>query len=127
MRLTIALCLVILSIPFIAKADIFDDLAKAIKAGDSKLVAQYFNKTVDFASPTLSDVYSKAQAEILLKEFFAAYPPKNFTLQHRGSSAQGSRYVIGKYEYDKGSLRVYILIKEQGGQQLIQELHFEKE
>lgn len=127
MKSIIVFCVVAVSIPFIAKADLFDQLVIAIKAGDSKQVSQYFNKTIDFATPTLSDVYSKAQAEILLKDFFVSYPPKAFTIQHRGSSAQGTKYIIGKYDYDKGSLRVYILIKEQNGQQLIQELHFEKE
>ena len=70
------LLLVAIAIPLIARADIFDQLLVSIKAGDSKQVAQHFNKTVDFATPTISDVYSKAQAEILLKEFFIAYPVK---------------------------------------------------
>jgi hypothetical protein len=68
--------MVAVSIPFIAKADLFDQLVIAIKAGDSKQVSQYFNKTVDFATPTLSDVYSKAQAEILLKDFLSITLPR---------------------------------------------------
>ncbi len=76
MKSIIVFCMVAVSIPFIAKADLFDQLVIAIKAGDSKQVSQYFNKTVDFATPTLSDVYSKAQAEILLKDFLSITLPR---------------------------------------------------
>ena len=127
MKNPLALTLGLLLLPMLIRADIFDQLLQAIKTGDSKQVAAYFNKTVDFSTPLEVDIYSKAQAEMLLKDFFLKYPPKSFSIHHRGSSAQGAKYVIGKYEYDKGSLRVYVLVKEQDGKQLIQELHFEKE
>ncbi len=107
--------------------DLFDTLVPFIKSGNSKEIAKSFNATIDFATPEHSDLYSKAQAELLLRDFFKQYPAKSYTIQHRGSSAQGAHYVVGRYEYAKGVLRVYILTKEQNGQELIQELHFENE
>jgi hypothetical protein len=110
-----------------AVSDLFDELVPYIRNGNAKEVAKNFNSTIDFATPEHADLYSKAQAELLLRDFFKKYPAKNYSIQHRGASAQGARYVVGRYEYAKGVLRVYILTKEQSGQELIQELHFENE
>ena len=107
--------------------DLFDSLVPFIKNGNAKEIAKSFNATIDFATPEHADLYSKAQAELLLRDFFKKYPAKNYSIQHRGASTQGARYVVGRYEYAKGVLRVYILTKEQNGQELIQELHFENE
>lgn len=117
----------LLLLPLMAAADVFDDMTVFIKNGNSKELSKFFNASIDLTTPTASDIYSKAQAEIVLKDFFVKYPPKAFSIQHRGSSSQGARYVIGNYNYGKGSFRVYILVKENSGVQQIQELRFENE
>jgi hypothetical protein len=72
-------------------------------------------------------VYSKPQAEVILRNFFAQNPPKSVTINHRGSSAQGSKYAIATYECQKGKYRAYIFMKDSGAGMMIQELRFEKE
>ena len=111
----------------VAKADIFDDVAGAIRSGNANAVSKYFASSIELKTVDKSNVYSKNQAELVLKEFFQNNPPRTFTVIHRGSSAKGARYAIGTLETAQGSFRVYLYITEAAGQLLIQELSFEKE
>ncbi len=117
----------LLIIALAAKADTFDDVVSAIKQASAKDVSKYFNSTVELTVVNTEGVYSKPQAEMIVKNFFAANPPKAVSIQHKGSSAQGSRYAIANYETTQGKYRVYIFMKESTGGMLIHELRFEKE
>ncbi|RYD79038.1 MAG: DUF4783 domain-containing protein [Sphingobacteriales bacterium] len=110
-----------------AKADIFDDVAVAIRSGNASAVSKYFATSLELKTVDKSNVYSKNQAELVLKDFFSGHAPRSFTVIHRGSSAKGARYAIGSMETAQGSFRVYLYITEVGGQLFIQELSFEKE
>lgn len=114
-------------VSFTAMADTFDDVVAAIKSANAKEVARYFNSSVELTVLNSEGVYSKQQAEIILKNFLAANPPKNVTVQHKGSSAQGSKYAIAVYECQQGKYRAYIFMKDSGAGMLIHELRFEKE
>ena len=116
-----------LLLSFTASADTFDEVVAAIKAASSSKVALFFNSNVELTVLTSEGVYSKQQAEIIVKNFFAANAPKNVTIQHKGSSAQGAKYAIANYECAQGKYRVYIFMKDTGGKMLIHELRFEKE
>ena len=64
----------------------------------------------------------------MLRNFFAKNKPKSYNQMHQGTSkGQDSRYTIGNLVTSSNSFRVYIYLKVQGGQQLIQELRFDKE
>lgn len=110
-----------------AKADIFDEVAVAIRSGNASAVSKYFASSIELKTIDKSNVYSKNQAELVLREFFQSHTPRSFNVIHRGSSAKGARYAIGSMETAQGSFRVYLYITEAGGQLLIQELSFEKE
>jgi hypothetical protein len=116
-----------LLLSFTASADTFDEVVAAIKTANASQVAKYFNSNVELTVLTSEGVYSKPQAEIIIKNFFAGNAPKNVTIQHKGSSAQGAKYAIANYESAQGKYRVYIFMKESGGKMLIHELRFEKE
>lgn len=125
MKKTILYVLLLLSVA--AKADTFDDVVNALKKANAKEVAQFFNSNVELTVLNTEGVYSKSQAEIIVRNFLNSNPPKNVTIQHRGSSAQGSKYAIANYECAQGKYRVYVFMKEGGGSMLIHELRFEKE
>jgi len=108
-------------------ADTFDDVAIAIKNSNTKEISKYFNSTVELTILENEGVYSKPQAEVMLKNFFTQNPTTSVSINHRGSSAQGSKYAIAIYECQKGKYRVYIFIKESQTGSIIQELRFEKE
>jgi hypothetical protein len=109
-------------------ADVFSDIASAIRSGNAKEVSRWFGTSVDLKTDNKSGVYSKAQAEMVLKEFFQANTCKTFDIIHRGATTdKTAQYAIGTFVTPGGTYRTYMLIGNVGGQQVIQELSFEKE
>jgi len=111
-----------------ATADVYDELAEAIRAGDAHHIAGYFDAKVNLALSNQEDVYSKAQAELLIKDFFSRNPAKSFTLVHKGSSKEGSLFAVGTLVCTNNkSFRVSFVMKSVKGVNTIQELRFENQ
>lgn len=111
-------------IPFISKADVFDDVVLTIKSNKSDVVSKFLNANVEITLLETESLCSKAQAEQMLKKFFDTYPSKVINIKHRGASAQGAKYAIASYETESGlKLRLYIFMKNN----LIHELKVERE
>ena len=111
----------------VVKADIFDDIASALRKGESHNVSKFFDTVVELKIVDKSSNYSRNQAEHVLKEFLDQHTPKSFNIVHRGSSAKGSQYSIGNLETNKGTFRTYMYMKDVNGKLYIQELSFEKQ
>jgi len=117
--------------PLFVMATMIDDLsgiATAIKAGDSKSLAGYFDNTVELKVLNKEGAYSKSQAEAIVKDFFTKNPPKNFTFKFDGpSGGNGAHYAIGTLTTDSGKFRTYVYMKKKDDKFYIQELSFENE
>ncbi|MFN7312600.1 MAG: DUF4783 domain-containing protein [Bacteroidota bacterium] len=111
----------------IVYADTFDDVVGALKSQNVKELSKLFNTTVELTLNDNEGVYSKQQAEMMLKNFLSRHQAKNVTIQHRGSSGQGAKYAIANYETTQGNFRVYIFMKDIGSGLLVHEIRFEKE
>ena len=109
----------------IASAAVPDALILAFKAGNSKELGKYLNASLELTILENGDVYSKTQAEILLKDFFQKHTPTNFIILHEGGK-EGSRYAIGTLSTNKGDFRVTFLLKSQDGNSVIHQLRIEK-
>lgn len=107
--------------------DIIADIGNAIKTGTATTVSKYFNSTLDLTVPGNDGTYSKSQAALILKDFFTKNPPTSFTINHQGSSNDGSLYAIGTYVSGTASFRTYFLLKKMNAGYLIQKLEFEGE
>lgn len=106
--------------------DITDDVSSAVKTGNASSVAKYFSANVDLKILDKEDVYSKAQAELILKDFFSKNPVKSFAVMHKGTSKSGDQFAIGTYESTGGKkFRSYFLFKKEGAGLTIQQLRFE--
>ena len=108
-------------------ADGFDDIVTALKNSNAKEVSKFFNGNVELTINDNEGVYSKQQAEMMIKNFLVNNQPKNITIQHRGSSGQSAKYAIANYETAQGKFRVYIFMKDSGSGMLVHEMRFEKE
>ena len=107
-------------------SDIYDQIASAIQSGDAHQVATYFDAKVDLALSGQEDVYGKAQAELLVKDFFSKNPVKTFSMVHKGSSKEGTLFAVGTLTSSNGkTFRVSFVIKAVMGKNNIQELRFE--
>lgn len=99
----------------------------AMKVGNSTELAKYFNNSVEVAILETEAVYSRQQAEQVVRNFFDKNSPKNFTLLHQGGKSE-AQYAIGTLEITNGKkFRVYFLVKEQSGTPLIHQLRIEEE
>ena len=107
--------------------EIINNGKMALKTGSSKELSKYFNDIVELSLDGEKGSYNKSHAEIRLKEFFKKYAPVDFQYIHQGSSKEGLKYAIGKYTYNGGSFRVYILIKQFNKNYFIDTLEFNKE
>lgn len=102
-----------------------ESIASAIKAGNSKELAKYFGPTVEIIIPGSEGAFSKAQAEMIMKDFFSKSAPVSFVVNQKGNSAGGAQFMIGTYRSKGEVLNVYILLKPVSSQLLIQQMHFE--
>lgn len=129
MKLKIAFLLALTAIgSILSAADMLDDVANALRSGDARSVSRYFGSTIELTILNQEEVYSKTQAEQVLKDFFQKNQPRSFTILHKGESKEGSRYAIGKMVTAQSQVyRTYFFIKATGGQPIIQELRFMKE
>lgn len=131
MRKTVQATILLLTITLTATAAFFpavlDDITLAIRSGNAREVAKYFDTSVEITIHNESKVYSKPQAEMVLKDFFAKNPVSSFNIIHKGTSNEGSQYGIGTLVTSGGSFRTYVYIKQKGSAFYIQEMRFEKD
>lgn len=108
-------------------ADTLERIGMAIQSGNSKELAKYFDNTVEITIYQGEEVYSKAQAEQVIRDFFNKNNPTSFKIIHKGNSTQGSQYSIGALTTNTGTFRIYIYIKQKGPSYFIQEIRFEND
>ncbi len=108
-----------------ARAQSFDGIAGAIRSGNASALAANFQGNVEITIKDASQSYSKTQAEIVLKDFFAKNQPKAFSVAHEGTSPEGSKYFVGNLTTSGGTYRTYVYAKVNGASLSIQEIRFE--
>ena len=72
--------LIITSFNSMAQNDGIDVISVAIKSGNAKEISKHFDSSISLKILNKEDVYSKAQAEIIIKDFIMKNPIKNYTL-----------------------------------------------
>jgi antitoxin component YwqK of YwqJK toxin-antitoxin module len=115
---------IILSLSSFTLIASIDEVVNAMQAGNAAEVARFFDNNVEISMPDKSNSFSKTQAEIVLKDFFANNPVKSFKVIHKGENA-GSQYCIGTLTTKNGLFRTTIFMKQKGNAQVLQELRFE--
>lgn len=101
-----------------------EDVIGAMKIGNAAQMAKFFDNNVEISMPDKSNSYSKSQAEMVLRDFFATNQVKGFEIIHKGENA-GSQYCIGTLQTKNGAFRTTIFMKQKGDIQVLQELRFE--
>lgn len=106
--------------------DLPEPIITAIKNGNAAELTKHFNTNVELTIIDKQDIYSKSQAESLLKDFFSKNVPSNFRVIHQGGK-EDAKYYVGKLTTSTGMYRISILIKGQGKTSLIHQFRIEKE
>ncbi|WP_346855441.1 DUF4783 domain-containing protein [uncultured Draconibacterium sp.] len=106
-----------------------NDIIISLETGNAKLLSGYFNQNVELVVLDNDNVYSKAQAQQIVNNFFNSFSPvpeNAFSIIHDGGKAD-AKYVIGKLVTEKGNFRVYFLLKKNGDKDYIHQLRIEKQ
>ncbi len=107
------------------QADIADDLAFHFKQGNTKEIAKNFATSVELIIIDQEDVYNRAQAEQILKDFFLKNPPLKSTIIHKLSNNPNYRLCILSLHTKTEKFRVTITMKKFSNNFLINELRIE--
>ena len=95
--------------------DVADLVAAAIRSGNAKEISKYFADNVDLKVLEQENIYSKAQAELILKDFFAKHTVSEFTVVHKSQPKNDSQFAIGTLKTSDGTYRVHYLMKAAAG------------
>lgn len=125
-RLGLVLASVALFLLSFAPSYSIEQVLVALRTGNATELAKYFDSRVDISLPNKSDNYSRNQAEMILKDFFASNEVKNFIVKHKGEN-NGSQFCIGLLQTRNGNFRTKLYMKQKGGQQVVQEIAFQAE
>ena len=108
------------------QAKIPEGISIAIKAGNAAELSKYMNSTIELLLLDKEDFYKKNVAETILKDFFAEYQTKDFTIRHQGAK-NDAQYAIGNLKTEKGDFRVYFLLKKVDHELLIHQIRIESD
>ena len=100
-----------------------DDVINALKAGNAQELAKYIDDNIEISLPDKSDNYSRAQAVMVLKDFFNNNGVTGFDVQFKGENGSG-QYCIGNLKTKSGLYRTTVFMKSKEGTQVIKEIRF---
>ena len=102
------------------------NVISAFRNGDAKALSEFFNTKIELVILDRENVYSKTQAELIMKSFFEKNKPSGFRVIHKGGRSD-AQYAIGLYSSSGKMFRVYMLIKTVDKTPRIHQLRIEKE
>ena len=128
--LSIASLVLILLIPSYAleaqESKVPEGIVLSFKAGNAEELSKHFHTNIELIILEKEDVYSRSQAEQILRKFFVDHKPESFKIIFDGGK-ENSRYAIGNLGCSDETYRVYILMKKQDGSPMIHQLRIEEE
>ena len=101
-----------------------DEVIGALRSGNADDLSKYFDDNVELTLPDKSDNYSKAQAVLILKDFFGNNSVKNFDVKHKGDTG-GSQFCIGTLQTKSGNFRTTVFMKMKGTKELVKNIRFQ--
>jgi hypothetical protein len=111
-----------------AQTEILEDITTAFKNADQRLLSKYFGNKIEITLLDQSNVFSKPQAEMVMKDFFSKFNPTEFQILYKNNpSADAARFAIGQFETESGKFRIYFILKNIDNNVFLQEMRFEQE
>ena len=101
-----------------------DEVVNALQKGNATEISRYIDDNVEISLPGKSDNYSKAQAVMILKDFFSNNGVTGFEVKHKGEN-NGNQFCVGTLFTKSGNYRTTVYMKTKNGKQLVRELRFQ--
>lgn len=102
-----------------------ESITKVFTNGNSSELGKHLNPTVELELLEEENIYSKSQAELLMKDFFTRNKPTSFRINHQGNKGNTS-FAIGTLVTQTGSFRVSIFMKTDKSKLLIHQIRIER-
>ena len=102
-----------------------DEVIGALRSGNSAQLSGFFDESVEVTLPDKSDSYSRAQAQLIVKDFFGNNGVKGFDLKHKGDAPSGGHFCIGTLQTNSGNFRTTVFMKIKGGKEVLKEIRFQ--
>jgi hypothetical protein len=107
-----------------AQSGNIDGVIGALRSGNASGLSAFFDENVELTLPAQSDSYSKAQAVLILKDFFTNNGVKNFEVKHKGDQS-GSQYCVGTLQTKSGNFRTTVFMKVKNNKDVVKEIRFQ--
>ncbi len=107
----------------IATQNGIDEVIGALRSGSSSELSKFFDDNIDLTLPDKSDSYSKAQAQLIVKDFFTNNKVKGFDLKHKGDSP-GGHFCVGTLQTSAGNFGTNVFMKMKNNKEVIREIRF---
>lgn len=98
----------------------------ALSNNDAEALSNHFVSVVELNIDGIEGNYAKAQAKIIVRDFFNKIRPASFNLKHKSESSS-SKYIIGDLSSKGQKWRVTVYFRKEGSADAIHSLKFEKE
>lgn len=97
------------------------ELKKAFDTGNSEQLAGYFGKNIELILLDKGDVYSKAQAQLIIQNFFTNNKPENFTVESESTDAD-INYTIAILQTQKTNYRIFIAYRKNNKKTVVSQM-----
>ncbi len=121
---TLTVFLSLMMISFTSQNSNLDEVIGALKDGKATELGKYMDDNIDITLPDKSNNYSKAQAILVLKDFFDNNAVKSFEVKHKGDQ-NGGQYCVGTLQTKSGNYRTTVFMKTKTGKDYIKAIRFQ--
>jgi hypothetical protein len=125
-RIVVYMLLLVIHITGYSQDKVPEGISLAFKAGNAVELSKFFNEEIELVLIDKEDLYSRKQAEQIMKQFFSENRPSAFRIIFEGGK-ETSRYAIGTLTVKDHEYRIYLLIKNGDNNPLIHQLRIEEE
>lgn len=101
-----------------------DDVISALRTGNATELSKYVDNSIEISLPDKTDTYSRAQALMILQDFFNGNGVRGFEVKHKGENGD-NQFVIGTLQTRAGAFRTTVFMKTKNGKQLVREIRFQ--
>lgn len=98
-----------------------EELNGCFDRGNVTCISRHFDDAVSMTLSGEQAIYSRTQAEMVLRDFFEKNSPREFHMKHTGGEAH-TRYVIGVLHTTSGDFRIYYALKQKSNRAILLEL-----
>lgn len=110
MKALVIFLISLLSFSFTVK-DLNDDIANALKQGNSTELVKFFAEKVSVKVLNQEDLLSKSQAQALIEDFFTKHKVKNYQTSHTSIVNSNQQFITGSMDTGNGKFRISILVR----------------